>query len=145
MAILSGYAGFVEMAVVGSSLVSLQVTRWTVDWRVDAIDTSCLRNHGWGIYTPGVTDFDVSLDAIYDTTDDPFVPAGSLSISPGSTFRAKLSLVEANATLVFDFPRVLVMEVRIDDSIRDVLRYSVRGRANHTVATDESNRLTPLT
>ncbi len=145
--IVAGFGGFVELRPVASTsnLLSMQATRWTVEWRVDAIDTSCLRNHGWGIYTPGVTDFDVSVDCIFDTTDDPFTSGGSLSLGAGSTFRAKLSLSEAHASLFFDFPRVLLMDVRVDDSIRDVIRYSLRGRANHTVAADESGLVVPLT
>ncbi len=143
--IRAGFGGFVEMALINASLVSMQATRWTVEWRVDAIDTSCLRNHGWGIYTPGVTDFDISVDCIYDTTDNPFASSGVLGIGPATTFRTFLALNEALANEGFNFPRVLLMDVRIDDSIRDVIRYSLRGRANHTLSTDLSGLTYPHT
>jgi hypothetical protein len=128
MAIIAGYLGFVEIADRNNILRSFHATRWSVDWRVDAIDTSSFMNFGWATYDPGVVDYDISIDFIYDPVDN---PGGRPILTPGTSVRAVLWTVEGLAVERFFFPRMIIGDVRLDDSIRDVLRFSITGKANH--------------
>jgi hypothetical protein len=129
MAILTGYLGFVRFNNQGTGLSSFHATHWTVDWRVDPIDTSTFINSGVGTYTPGVFDYDITVDFIYDTLDNAF--AVKTNFTPGFDVETELFLIEGNVTQRFYFPKVMISNMRIDDSIRDVVRYSMTGRANH--------------
>jgi hypothetical protein len=128
MSILAGYQGFVTLTV-NTTPINLHATRWTVDSRVDAIDVSTFINNDYGIYIDGVGDYDVSIDLIYDSNQDPWRVAPLLT--PGVTASAVLFLVEAHANLRYTIPHLLFTEVRMEDAVRDVVRWSVRARANN--------------
>lgn len=107
-----------------------RASRWSVDWKVDDFDTTTFENFDVGIYTPGISDFTLSLDAFWDTSENPF--AAPLSLIPGETVYVTIQF-DKDATLTaaeYQFPNVLVVDFRTEGSVRDVLRCSLTGKVS---------------
>lgn len=138
MPILTGHGGFVRFVHTAGTTV-MHAIRFTVDMRVDALDETTFVNANWGQHVNGVQDYEISVDCLFDTTSDLF-PVGGLSaaqnvfiaaaLQPGCNMGIFAELDEGNAVRRWSFPETIILDVRIDDSVRDLLRFSVSARAS---------------
>jgi hypothetical protein len=123
MAWIAGHSGSVTFAG-----VAMTATGWMVDWHTDVVDVSSFKGFGWGGYLAGVPDYDVRVDCIYDTTEDPFGPV--IQLLPGSSIAAVLYQDSTIAGARYSFSEIQVIEVSMEDAVRDTVRYSVVGKAS---------------
>ena len=121
----------------GSATISgvfFTVHRWSVDWRADVFDATNMNQLtplGRAMYRGGIMDVDISLDMFHETTDDPFNPALTTSVIPGTFLTAvvlDLDFGNVVTTVAWAFTRVLVVSAREDVSVRDITRISVMGK-----------------
>lgn len=132
MPVLTGYDSRVRFAFSGST-VTMHANRWSVSWRVDALESTTFVNANFGQYVSGVMEFDISVDCIYDTLSDPFFSGGlsttqnvlAAGLQPGCGVGLTIDVTEGNATRNWSFPNAYVASVHVDDSVRDLVRYSV--------------------
>lgn len=128
MAVYSGK--FARIQIGGVNLTS---TRWTVNCKVDALDITTQSDLGYGRYQGGVMDADISFEAFWDGTNNPFnVP----SLKPNSTVAITIFVDRVNlpnaATQTFIFPEVFVESVSTDAEVRGMVKYTVSGKCVDT-------------
>ncbi len=130
---VQGYNGTVSV-----NAITLTAYRWSVDYRSDIFDVTNMEYFGGGQYLAGLVDVDVSIDCCWDTADDPF-NTGLANIRPGQTADVILDFDNTNfltvdgiqfTTALLDGFGVLIVSVRLDVSVRDVVRYSIAGKAS---------------
>ena len=134
MAAVQGWRGRVT-----HNLVVATVHRWTLSWRADIFDATNMGQPldvtaptGGAGYAGGIMDVDVSLDAFYETGDDPFdTGAGTgACFVPGQIVACTLDLDtdDTISTRSFELDNVLVVTARNDASVRDITRVSLTGK-----------------
>jgi len=111
-------------ARVAINATNWRASRWSVDWKVDDFDTTTFENFNVGVYTPGIYDYTISLDAFWDTIQNPF--SAPLSMGPGQSVSITIQYDKASWT----FPNVLIVDCRNETSVRDVVRLSLTGKAS---------------
>ena len=155
MPIVTGHDARARITFAGAGAMTMHAVRYSVMWRVDALDETSFINANFGQYNFGVMDFEISMDLLYDTLSDPFAVTGlggidtaqnvfALALQPGTFIGVTLDVTEANATRVWTFPVVMVTDVRMDDAVRDLVRYSVTGRGSHDAADVGGPAATPV-
>ncbi len=132
MPAVQGYNGTVTV-----NAITLTAYRWSVDVRADTFDVTNMEYFGGGQYLTGLVDADVSIDCCWETADDPF-NSGLVNLVPGQFADVVLDFDSSNLLTINGFQfnsqfanfQMLVVSVRTDDSVRDVIRYSVAGKAS---------------
>lgn len=125
MAVYSGK--FAQITIGGINLTS---TRWTVNCKVDALDITTQKDIGMGRYQGGVMDTDVSFEAFWDGTNNPFnVPdlRPNSTVGPVTIFIDSLNLPNA-ATNTFIFPELFIESVSTDAEVRGMVKYTVSAK-----------------
>lgn len=141
MAAISGFGGSV---LVGSA--TLPVGRWTVNIRGEMVDTSTFEHGLMHDYALVGREYEVTLDAFWDTNQNPFstplflVPGGT---APTQTSTQKVALTlrfcrADTTTRIFSFVSFLVENVSVDSEVRGVVKYSLSGRATRDVTFAQS-------
>lgn len=134
MAWLAGHGGSVLLGDLTTS-ISLSATNWMIDWVCDTVDVSNFNGQGWGAYMDGVPEFNLRVDAVFDPVEDPF--GGANAVVPGETISCVLYMDEEVAGSYYEFSDVVVMDVTMEQGIRDTVRYSFTGKASaYTAAAD---------
>lgn len=133
MPAISGHHGRVK---IGPNGTVWRAHRWSVDWKVDDFDTLTFENYHVGVYTAGVTDYTVTFDAFWDTAQNPFAGNAGLGLVPGSTTKVEILFHKAGTltSASFSFPEVLVVDARVETSVRDVIRLNFTGKATAYVS-----------
>ncbi len=124
-------AGFRNRVRVNAAV--LRANHWTVSWKVDDFEVSTFGNKGACVYVPGMTDYTISVDGFWDTTDNPF--SRSMDLTPGvyPSLSIELDKNRATTTSVWNFLVVLITEVRMDSSARDVIRLNFTAKSSASV------------
>ncbi len=147
MAAISGWSGRVRIQNLNAALhsggVLMPATRWQVTWKADALDATTFENlasvsAGVSQATPqsswlaGITDTDVSLDLLWDTTINPFIssPPG---IGPGDYSQVTLyfdttAADKSGTTAFWLFSNCMWIDVVMDAEVRGIVKYSLTGR-----------------
>lgn len=132
--------GYLATLIIGAT--TMHATRFTVAWKVDEFDVTTFANYGGGQYASGISDWDLSFDAFYDTSDNPF--SNAVNIVPGAQLAVR---VQFNRNLGNNpgwyFPNVLFLTVNNDSSVRDVIRYSVTAKASILTQIQANNLVIP--
>lgn len=123
---MAALAGFLGRIIVNGT--NLHAYHWTIDAKVDDFDVTTFENFGVGQYEAGIADFDISFDAYYDPVDNPF--NGPLNLTPGFFAAITIRYNKAGATQSWTFPNVLITSVHNETGVRDVIRYTVTGKAS---------------
>lgn len=126
MSWLAGHGGRVIIPSAGN--LALSATGWMVDYHADTIDVSNFKGVGWASYLGGVPDIDIRIDAIWDTTEDPFSPA--VNLQPGESVSLQLHLDPGDANRFYDIEDGVITEILNEQAVRDTIRYSIMVKAS---------------
>lgn len=129
MAAIAGWNG--SLSVGGTTL---PVTRWNISWKTDALEVTTMETTGPGTlmtplsaFTPGITDMDISFDAIWDTTVDPIVSSPP-NLRPGT--RITSMTVSLAGGTSWTFTNVLLTDLNMDDEVRGIVKYTCSGKVS---------------
>lgn len=122
MAFLHGYNGLVRFKPNTGPAFSFQIHRWMSNLMTNAIDVTNFRYYGGGGWAASVVDAEFNVDAIYDTTTNPYLDTSL--IVPGIVTELHLYL-QTSPPLVWLWPRVIVFNLRHTHAVRDVSRWSM--------------------
>lgn len=126
---ISGQSGKVIVgAVLGVGGISLSATNWSIDWRCDVVDVSNFNGMGWGGFIDGVPEFDVRVDAIYETSENPF--GLGVPLIPGNSVSLILHMDPTIAGAYYRMDDVVVIDVTMENAVRDTVRYSISGKSS---------------
>lgn len=130
---MTAFAGFGGRITVGTGATVLRGYRWVVDWKADDFDVSCFENNAYGNYIAGLIDADVTIDAYWDTIDNPF--AAPMSIAPGANIGPLTILYTKSngVSQLWNFANFLVVDVHNETNMHDVVRYTFHGKYFGTV------------
>lgn len=125
MAYIQGFRGTVQI-----NTSTLHITRWQVHIRMSIIDVTNFVYFDFAAYAASLKDAEVTMDAIYDTDDDPFNINVDPNVRPGNNIAATFVFdgtgVGNNAQ--WDFPSLVVLSVRHSHVVRDVSRFTITAR-----------------
>lgn len=135
---IAGHEGAVLVGPANNP-VDLSATNWLVDWRCNTVDVSNFKGFGWGAYLDGVPDFNIRIEALWDSAENPFV-ANAPGVIPGDQIRAVLYLTRNDAVQRWLFPNILVQQVMSASAVRDTVRYTIVGQGSAYTAAFEVTR-----
>lgn len=123
---MAGFSG--HTAIVRVNGANLEAHRYSVDWKIQDFDVTSFTNVNFGEYTSGLADVDISFDAFYDSTDNPF--GAPISLIPGTIVSIVITLDTSgvHSTGTWNFPKTLLTSVRQESGVRDTVHYSVTGK-----------------
>ncbi|HYE78142.1 MAG TPA: hypothetical protein VEI97_09155 [bacterium] len=131
MAYAHGYNAFVTI-----DAISLCVTKWSVQTKVDEVDVTNSCTPGFVKYLPGASDADISLEGVLGdgAGEDPFdlLPFRDLAdIHVGGTASILIAPDNTlNPAASWQFPTALITGWSMEASPRDAVRYTLTAKAN---------------
>lgn len=131
---MPAFAGFGGRVFVNGTV--LRAYHWSVDWRAEEFDITCFENFGVGSYLPGIQDVDLSFDAYYDSTDNPFGPP--IALQAGAYDNIVIRFVKTLATYTWTFPNVLCVSCHNETGVRDVIRYTYTGKVSEATSLSDA-------
>ncbi len=124
MPALAGFRG--RITVNGTTM--LRAHRVSINQKVDEFDVTAFENNANGDYIAGIQDFDITIDAYYDPTDNPFTTP--LNLVPGAILTSVvIKLNKAlGAVQQYSFPSLLVVTCNQEFGVRDTVHYSITAK-----------------
>lgn len=138
----TGYAGKFGRVTVGAGNVKLFATRWAVLVRSAEIDITNFEDNGFANYVTIYQEAEIDIEAMYPRTGA-LDGAGGAAVWPhanppnikGGTELTNVLLYTdrtgtwQGALVAWNFPSIVVIELRSEQTVRDAVKYSFRARA----------------
>lgn len=121
-----------KQARVSVNGINLPANKWTVNLKTDELDVTTFENGGFANFTYGVHEADVSFEAFWTTLVNPTSNPPKIQIGadvPCIIYLDSGLVSTANTSFTFNFPHLLITSLSVDTSVRDVVKYSVSGKA----------------
>lgn len=131
MAFSVGYNG--RVVIEGSELCA---TKWSVNTKVDEIDTTSFCDNGFVSWMGAAADADITIEGILGTGADED-PINVLALRDLGDLRVGSDAMieifpndDANAAAEWSFPTALITSIAMEGAPRDVVRYTVTAKGN---------------
>lgn len=129
---MAAFSGKNALITVGSSPTGnpatvLLGTKWSITFKTDELDITTFETLGFGDWTNGLIDADISFDAFWDSANDPH--ASPPGLMPGRFQYIRINVDVAQGGLgSYVFTRALVCTVNVDAEVRGLVKFSVTAK-----------------